>query len=218
MATKLRVFLADDHEVVRDGLRLLIDRQPDMEVVGEAETGREAVRRAAELRPDLVVMDVSLPDLNGGQATERLRRLRPEVKVLALTAYEDRAYLRHLLEAGAVGYVLKRSASEELVTAIRRVAGGGLYLDPALAGKVVSSYLGRGGAREGGEGKELSGREAEVLRQTAWGYSNKEIAQELGISVKTVETYKGRVMEKLELRSRAEVVRYAIRQGWLQDT
>lgn len=214
---KIRVFLADDHAVVREGLRALIDAQPDMHVVGEAENGRAAWLLAKGLDPDVVVMDVSMPEMSGAQATERLRAECPRVKVLALTVYEDRAYLRQMLEAGASGYVLKRVAMEELAQAVRTVAAGGSYIDPTLAGQVISSYLNQDSAAVKAAAAELSEREAQVLRLIAWGYSNKEIGWKLNINVKTVDTYKLRLMEKLNLRSRTDIVRYALRKGWLQD-
>jgi DNA-binding NarL/FixJ family response regulator len=214
---KLRVFLADDHTVVREGLKALIDAQADMHVVGEADNGRAAWQLARELGPDVVVMDVSMPEMSGAQATECLKRDCPQVKVLALTIYEDRAYLRQMLEAGASGYVLKRAAMEELAHAVRTVASGHSYIDPTLAGKVISSYLNQDPAGGKAAGAELSERESQVLRLIAWGYSNKEIGWKLNINVKTVDTYKLRLMEKLNLRSRTDIVRYALRQGWLQD-
>ena len=215
---KLRVLLAEDHAVVRDGLRSLIEGQADMAVVGEAEDGETACREAKECAPDVVVMDISMPRLNGAQATERLRRESPAARVLVLTAYEDKSYLRQLLAAGASGYLLKRAAANELVHAIRTVAAGGVYIDPALAGKVVDSFVRqRSPGEERRPGPDLSEREVEVLRLIAWGYSYKEIAAQLGIGVRTVETYKTRLMEKLELRSRADIVRYAVQQGWLQE-
>jgi DNA-binding NarL/FixJ family response regulator len=215
---QLRVYLADDHAVVREGLKALINAQPQMEVSGEAGDGRTACEQVQELQPDVVVMDVSMPGLNGAQATAQLKQACPTVKVLALTVHEDKGYLRLLLEAGASGYVLKRAAAEELIHAIRTVAAGGVYLDPALAGKVVGSFV-RASARKGvPEGGDLSDREAEVMRLIAAGYSNKEIASRLCLSVKTVETHKARSMEKLGLDSRADLVRYALQRGWLQDT
>ncbi len=217
MSENLRVFLADDHAVLREGLKMLINEQPDMQVIGEASSGRAAWQMAKKLKPDVVVMDVSMPDLNGVQATTRLHQECPDIKVLTLTAYEDQGYLRQLLQAGAAGYVLKRTASEELIRAIRVVAAGGVYLDPALAGKVAEEYIGGASAKGTSRGGKLSERETSVLRLIALGHSNKEIANELDISVKTVETYKTRLMEKLDLRSRADIVRYAMRQGWLQD-
>ena len=214
----LHIFLADDHEVLREGLKRLIDEQPDMEVVGEASNGRSTCQQVKNLRPEVVVMDVSMPDMNGVQATKRIRQECPDVKVMALTAHEDPSYLRQLLQAGASGYVLKRSASKELIHAIRVVAAGQVYLDPSVAGQVVSSFVGRKSEQSATGGGDLSERETEVLRLIALGHSNKEIAAQLDISVKTVETYKTRLMEKLDLHSRADIVRYALRQGWLQNT
>jgi DNA-binding NarL/FixJ family response regulator len=213
---KLRIYLADDHAVVREGLKALINAQPQMEVIGEAGDGRAACQQVQELQPDVVVMDVSMPGLNGAQATAQLKQTCSNVKVLALTVHEDKGYLRLLLEAGASGYVLKRAAAEELIHAIRTVAAGGVYLDPALAGKVVGSFVRVPVKKSVPEGGDLSDREAEVVRLIAAGYSNKEIAGRLGLSVKTVETYKARSMEKLGLDSRADLVRYALQRGWLQ--
>ncbi|HLN27946.1 MAG TPA: response regulator transcription factor [Gemmataceae bacterium] len=215
--TKLRVFLADDHAVVREGLKALVNAQPDMEVSGEAADGRSVYQQVQQLQPDVVIMDVSMPEMNGALATEQLKQARPRVKVLALTVHEDKGYLRQLLEAGASGYMLKRAAAEELIRAIRTVAAGGIYLDPTLAGKVVGSFVRNPTGKGGSEGIELSERETEVLRLIAAGHSNKEIAGRLNLSVKTVETYKARSMEKLGLRGRAEIVRYALQHGWLQN-
>jgi DNA-binding NarL/FixJ family response regulator len=213
---RLRVLLADDHNVVREGLKALINAQDGMEVVGEAADGPTAVARAAELRPDVVVMDITMPGLNGAKATGRVREACPGVKVLALTAHEDRAYLRQLLEAGATGYVLKRAAAAELVQAVRAVAAGGVYLDPALAGRVAGGFVTAAAAREALTGTDLSDREEEVVRLIADGFSNKQIATRLSLSVKTVETYKARSLEKLGLRDRIELVRYARQRGWLE--
>lgn len=213
---KLRILLADDHKMVREGLRLLIDSQPDMRVVGEAANGREVVQLARELKPDVVVMDLSMPELNGLQATERLKAESPEIKVVGLTANEDESYLRQLCKAGAVGYVLKRSAGDELVKAIGTVAGGGVYFEATLASKALAKQM-SGGKSDTGT-VELSEREQEVLVMLAWGYSNKEIAAKLNLSVKTVETYKVRIGEKLGLRSRTEMVQHALRRGWLSET
>jgi DNA-binding NarL/FixJ family response regulator len=215
MMAKLRVLLADDHAVVREGLRSLIDAQIDLEVVGEASDGLSACREAKELLPDVVIMDVSMPGLTGDQATEQLKRDCPDVKVLALTVYEDKNHLRKLLKAGASGYVLKLATGEELVRAVRLVATGGIYLDPVLAGKVVDDIVNQD--TDGGrpDGLPLTERESQVVLRVAQGFSNKEIAAQLDISVKTVETHKLRCMEKLGLKSRAEVVQFALRQGWL---
>jgi DNA-binding NarL/FixJ family response regulator len=212
---ELRIFLADDHAVVREGLKALINSQPDMQVIGEAEDGRAACQRARDLQPDIVILDVSMPHLNGAQAAEQLKRVCPNAKVLALTVHEDTGYLRQLLKAGAAGYVLKRSAAEELIHAIRIVAAGGIYLDPNLAGKVVDRFVRKPSTNTALQGSDLSDRETEVLRLIAQGYSNKEIAAQLNISIKTVETYKARSMEKLGLHSRVEIVRYGLQQGWL---
>jgi DNA-binding NarL/FixJ family response regulator len=215
---KLRILLADDHKIVREGLRLLIDSQPDMRVVGEAANGREVLLKARDLKPDVVVMDLSMPELNGLQATERLKAERPEMKVVALTAHEDEIYLRQLCKVGAAGYVLKRSAGDELVKAISEVAKGGVHFEASLASKALAKQAtgspGKGESRV----SELSEREKEVLIMLAWGYSNKEIAGKLNLSVKTVETYKLRIGEKLGLRSRTEMVQYTLRQGWLNET
>jgi DNA-binding NarL/FixJ family response regulator len=214
---ELRVVLADDHEVVRAGLRALVDECAGMTVVGEAANGTEAILRARELNPDVVVMDLSMPVMDGAAATERIRSECPDVKVLALTAHDDRAHLTRLMQAGAAGYVLKRGAADELVRAIRTVAAGATYVDPTLAGSLLRSNA-RATRRDGTDAAvPLSEREEEVLRRIAWGESNKEIAAQLGISTKTVETYKARITEKLGLRSRPEMVRYAVRRGWLSE-
>ena len=214
---RIRVLLADDHKVVRDGLRLLIDGQRDMRVVGEAGDGKEALEKARELKPDVVVMDLSMPELNGLQATERLKAERSQVKVLALTVHEDASYLLQLCKAGAAGYVLKRSAGDDLIRAIRAVAAGGLHFDPALASKALAGRVGDAPGTGGLPAGDLSEREKEVLILLAWGYSNKEIAGDLRLSIKTVETYRVRIGGKLGLRSRTEMVQYALRQGWLNE-
>jgi len=214
---KLKVLVADDHKIVRDGLRLLIDAQRDMQVVGEAGNGREALQQAYELKPEIVVMDLSMSELNGLQATRQLKAERPEVKVVALTVHEDPSYLLQLCQAGAVGYVLKRSAGDDLINAIRTAAGGGVYFDASLAGKALTGRTTETTGKPGVTLADLSEREKEVLILVAWGYSNKEIANDLRLSTKTVETYRVRMSEKLHLRSRTEIVQYALRQGWLND-
>jgi DNA-binding NarL/FixJ family response regulator len=212
--SKLRVFLADDHAVVREGIKALLVAQSDIEVVGEAADGRTALEQATLLCADVVVTDVSMPGLGGAEVVERLRRACPATKVVALTVYEDKGYLRRLLEAGAKGYLLKRSAADELVRAVRTVASGETYLDPALVGKVVGEFSGKVVAPAG----ELSEREEEVARLIASGYTNKEIAARIDVSIKSVETYKARAFEKLGFDSRVELVRYALAQGWLKGT
>ena len=214
--SEVRVFLADDHAIVRGGLKALINAQPGMVVVGEAADGLETCALVHTLQPDVVVMDVSMPGLTGSLATERLRRECPTVKVLALTVHEDKGYIRQLLTAGASGYALKRAAPEELIRAIQVVAAGGMYLDPTVAVKVVGGFV-KPSPRSATKTGELSEREMEVARLTAAGHGNKEIASRLDLSVKTVETYRARSLEKLGLKSRAEFVRYAFQQGWLQD-
>lgn len=215
---KLRLLLVEDHEIVRQGVRVMVDAQPDMEVIGEASSGRAALTLAQELRPDIVVMDISMPDMNGLQATEKLKQCCPEIKIITLTRHTDLGFLQKLLSAGASGYVLKQSASVELLRAIRSVATGGHHLDPAIAGKVLGGFT-RTRGNVGSAGLPgISDREAEVLRLVALGYSNKEIAARLEISVKTVEVHKANAMRKLDMRSRIDIVRYAVIQGWLEDT
>ena len=214
---KLRVLLADDHKIVRDGLRLLIDAQRDMRVIGEAGNGKDALQQAHDLKPDVVVMDLSMPKLNGLQATERLKAELPTVKVVALTVHEDPSYLLQLCKAGAVGYVLKRSAGDDLIRAIRAVARGGLHFDPTLANKALAGRTGDSPGKAGLHPGELSEREREVLILLAWGYSNKEVAGKLSLSTKTVETYRVRISEKLGFRSRTQMVQHALRQGWLNE-
>jgi DNA-binding NarL/FixJ family response regulator len=213
--SKLRLLLVDDHAVVREGLKRLIGGQPDLEVVGEASDGNEAIARMKELQPDVVMMDVSMPGLSGVDATAQLKALCPAVRVLALTVHEDDAYAREFLKAGAVGYLLKRASTEELLRAIRAVAAGKIYLDPRIADRLVNTLIEPERARSSAIA-ELSEREAEVLRLIALGYANKEIAAQLDLSIKTIETYKARSMEKLGLRSRVDIVRIAVERGWLQ--
>ena len=214
---KLRVLLADDHTVVREGLKALLDAQPDLQVVGEASDGLTACRLAKELLPDVVVMDVSMPGLTGREATQQLKQDCPDVRVLALTVYEDKGHLRELLKAGASGYVLKLATGEELIRALRVVCAGGAFVDPVLAGKVVGDIVNEDAEAGRAEGTPLSERESQIVLRVAQGFSNKEIAAQLDISVKTVETHKLRSMEKLGLRGRAEVVQFALRRGWLSQ-
>jgi len=212
----VRILMVDDHPIVLAGLKALVGADPDLAIVGEARDGRTALRLARQLVPDVVVMDISLPEMNGIELAAALRAERPECRILVLTVHEERAYLRQLVELGVGGYLLKRSAADELPRAIRAVAAGGMYLDPAIAGKVVGR-LARGAGHQAGQQAELSERETDVLRLVAGGHSNKAIASRLDISVKTVETYKARAMEKLGFRSRVDVVRYAADQGWLHE-
>ncbi len=218
MKTKLRILLAEDHVTVREGVKMLINAQPDMEVVGEADDGEAAISQAAKLDPDLVIMDISMPHLNGLRATKRLRSISPHIKILILTRHTDDGYLQQLISAGANGYVLKQSAPGELINAIRIVADGKAYLDPALTKRVMGGYASKATSLRGENKQQLSDRESEVLRLIALGYSNKEIAASLDLSVKTIEVHKANAMRKLGISSRIDIVRYAILQEWMQDT
>lgn len=210
----VRILLVDDHPIVLAGIKALVMTDPNVEVVGEAFNGRAGLRLAADLAPDIVVLDISLPDLNGIKVAERLRVECPHSKILVLTVHEDRGYLRQLLQVGISGYLLKRSATAELGRAIAAVAGGGLYLDPAVAGMAVEFSAPRAPEHVHGSA-ELSQREIEVIKLAASGHSNKSAAALLGIGVKSAETYKARAMEKLGLRTRVELVRFAVSEGWL---
>jgi DNA-binding NarL/FixJ family response regulator len=214
----LRVLLADDHVTMRHGLRLLIDTQPDMRVVAEASDGAAAIQRAADLLPDVIVMDISMPGMNGLVATRKLKALHPRLAIVTLTRHGDDAYLQELLRAGVSGYVLKQSAPTELLQAIRAAAAGGQYLDSTLTSRVTAGFIGKGsGRRPGRPGATLTDREASVLRLIASGHSNKEIATQLALSVKTVEAHKANAMRKLDLAGRIDIVKYAVLQGWLQN-
>jgi two-component system response regulator NreC len=213
----LKILLADDHKMLREGLRVLLDSHPDLEVVGEAANGKEALQQAGALKPDVVVMDLSMPGLNGLQATALLQARHPAIKVVVLTGHEDESYLSQLCKAGASGYVLKRSPGAELVQAIRLAVQGQVYFDPALASKALVRQMPGPAANQMRPNARLSDREKAVLSLLAWGYSNKEAADKLKVSVKTVETYRVRIAEKLGLRSRTQLVKYALRQGWLND-
>lgn len=213
----MRLLLVDDHAIVRAGLRMLLESQPDFEIVGECETGREAIQRAQELRPDLILMDISLPDLPGFEATRLIKKLLPQVAILALTMHESDEYFFEMLSAGASGYVPKKAAPTELVNAIRIVQQGGVYLYPSLAKTLVRDYLSR---VESGDAKDafngLTERELQVLKLIADGLSNQEVADKLCISVKTVERHRANIFAKLGLHSRTELVKYAIRKGLIQ--
>jgi two-component system response regulator NreC len=218
MTKKLRILIAEDHQTVREGLKFIVDSQDDMETVGEAGDGREAVKLAQTLVPDLVLMDISMPELNGLIAAATLKRILPEIKILTLTRHTDAAYLQELIQAGASGYILKQSAPTELLHAIRHVADGGSYLDPALTGRIFAGFTeSRNRLRGASDGAALSARESEILRCIAFGYSNKEIAEKLDLSVKTVEAHKANALKKLNITSRREIISYAIRQGWMQE-
>ena len=211
---KIRVVLADDHPVVLAGMKALIEASPDIEVAGESSNGLGALQVLNSLAPDIAIIDISMPEMGGITLANRIVQDHAATKILVLTAQEDRAYVQQLLSAGARGYVLKRSAADELIRAIRTVHEGGVYIDPAIADKVLAR---RDAAEPHAPGLALSEREEAVLKLAAQGWTNRETAEKLGISVKTVETYKSRAAEKLDLRTRAEIVRYGKSRGWLDD-
>ena len=214
---KIRILIADDHSIVREGVRMILAGQDDFDVVGEASTGREALERARELKPDLVVMDISMPDMTGIQATEKIRKELPQVQVLGLTMHEEDSYVFELLKVGAAGYVLKRAAAEDLVSAVRAAHRGEAFLYPSVAKMVVQDYLQRTSAKEREQALDgLTEREREVLTLVAEGLTNQEIADRLFISIKTVQTHRAHIMEKLNLHDRTELVRYAIRKGLIE--
>jgi DNA-binding NarL/FixJ family response regulator len=206
---KIRVLLADDHALVRQGFRLILSSQPDIEIVGEAGNGRETVELAEKLRPDVVVMDVAMPEMNGIEATRRLATLAPRTRVLALSMYKDSLYVREILRAGARGYLLKDAFDRDLVAAVRAVAAGEGYLSPAVSEAVLSDYR----RHVSDPWDLLSSREREVLQLIAEGKTNKEIAAALNLSVYTVDAHRGRIMEKLNVHSVSELVRFAVRAG-----
>ena len=214
----LRILLADDHVVVRHGLKLLIDDQPDMTVIAEAGDGETAVQRAVQLKPDVIVMDISMPGMNGLVATRRLRQLQPNAAIVTLTRHTDDAYLQELLRAGVSGYVLKQSEPAELLQAIRAAAAGGQHLDSALTSRITAAFLGKQSKPKAQPSASITEREAEVLQLIASGYSNKEIGARLDLSVKTVEAHKANAMRKLDLTGRIDIVNYALLQGWLQQS
>lgn len=210
----IRVLLADDHRTVRESLRLMLEQQPDIEVVGEAGDGRQAIQAAETLHPDIVIMDIAMPETSGLMAARTMRHKCPAVRIIMLTRYSDDAYFQELLRAGVSGYILKQSASSELLHALRAVAQGGEYLDSSLAARVPGRFR---TSRQADAGRSISGREREVLRLIAWGHSNKGIADMLDLSVKTVEVHKANAMKKLGMKGRFDIVRFAVVQGWLQE-
>lgn len=210
----IRILLADDHKITRQGLRSLLEKQDDMEVVAEAEEGRTAVRLAREFSPHIVIMDVSMPDLNGVEATRQIVERTPDVKVIALSMHSDSLFVTEMLKSGASGYLLKDCAFEELTLAIRAVVDGKTYLSPSISGVVVDDYLHRLSKTAYAGPDILTNREREVLQLLAEGNSTKKIALKLHISVKTVETHRRQIMEKLDIDSVAELTKYAIRKGF----
>ena len=214
----LQIFLADDHAVVREGLKALINAQRDMRVVGEASDGQSAWQQARDCEPDVMILDISMPTMNGMQVAAQLKRECPNLKVLVLSVHEEPIYLRELLAVGAAGYILKHAAADTLIHAIRVVAAGGVYLDPAMAGHVITHFVRVPATTSDVAGGELSERERDVLQSIAQGYSYKEIALKFSISTKTVDTYRVRALKKLGLPNRAALVRYALERGWLQES
>src|ERR1035437_3205904 len=209
MQKKIRILLADDHAVVRQGFRMILAGQPDMEIVGEAGNGREAVELAEKLLPDVIVMDVTMPELNGIEATRRLQTSTPHSRVLALSMHKDSVYVREILRAGARGYLLKDAIDSDLLAAVRAVSRGEGYLSPVISDAVLSDYR----KHVTNPIDLLSSREREVLQMIAEGKTNKEIATILNLSVYTVDAHRGRIMEKLNLHSTTELVKFAIRNG-----
>ncbi len=207
---KIRILLADDHTVLREGIRALLNEQPDMAVVGEVEDGRWAVHLAHELRPHVVLMDIAMPLLNGLEATRQIKRDHPEIRVLVLTMHDNEEYVRQVLAAGASGYVLKRAAASELVSAIRAVHRGEAVLSPAVTRVLIEDYLRQGGAHREPAPDDLTPREAEVLQLIAEGYTSKKIAELLGLSVKTVQAHRASLMQKLNVHDRGDLIKYAI--------
>ena len=210
---KIRVLLADDHAILREGLRALLSLADDIDVVGEAADGQEAIDRVNVLQPDVVLMDVSMPGLGGLEATLQIRRQRPDTRILVLTQYEDPEYVRRFLQAGVSGYVLKKSAGADLAAAIRAVHRGGLVLDPEVAKEALRAPAMPGGTSAARPYDTLTDREKQVLKLVAEGKANKEVAEILGISVKTAMSHREHLMEKLDLHSRTELIHFAIRAG-----
>jgi DNA-binding NarL/FixJ family response regulator len=209
----IKIFIADDHRILREGLRSMIEKISKIQVVGEAGNGREAVRLATERRPDVVIMDVNMPDLNGIEATRLLLKELPAVKVIGLSMYSDKRFVAGMLKAGASGYLLKAGAFEELATAVQTVMAGDIYLSPRVTGVVIEDYVGHLTQEKSALTETLSPREREILQLLAEGKSSKDIASLLNVSEKTVHTHRQHIMEKLNLHSIAELTKYAIREG-----
>lgn len=216
MKDKTRIVLADDHPIVLTGLRNLIESESDFSVVGEATSGPEALRVIREAQPDIAIVDISMPGMSGIVLTRRLTEEAPGIKILMLTLHEDRAYLRQALDVGARGYVVKRSAAANLVSAVRAVIAGGTYIDPAIVNRVLDRSP-AGNRVSTRDTRDLTDRETEVLKLSSLGLTNKEISNRIGVGVKSIETFKSRGLAKLEIQSRADLLRYASQVGWLSD-
>ena len=218
VSMKIRILLADDHTILRAGLRMMLNAQPDMDVIGEAQDGRQAIQETQRLQPDVVLMDITMPDMNGIEATKQIKRVQSDVKILILTMHEHDEYVFQALRAGASGYMLKEALDTELITAIHVIKSGQFYLSPTAQSVVVGDYLQR--VRTGEERdsySSLTEREREILKLVAEGHTNNQIAERLVISPKTVDTHRTHIMDKLNLHSRAELVKYAMRRGLLED-
>ncbi|OGV60337.1 MAG: DNA-binding response regulator [Lentisphaerae bacterium RIFOXYA12_FULL_48_11] len=209
----IRIMLVDDHKMIRDGLRSLLEKHSNIEVIGEAADGQAAVQTARKLSPEIIIIDIGMPELNGIEATRQITALKCKPKVIGLSMHADRRYVAQMLKAGASGYILKDSAFEELVQAIETVAKGRTYLSPQIAGTVVTEFKRTAKNDDGSVFSVLTEREREVLQQISEGCSTKEIASSLGVSVKTIETHRRQIMEKLNLHSVAELTKYAIKEG-----
>jgi len=215
---KIRILLADDHTILRAGLKMMLNAQPDMEIVGEAQDGRQSINEAQRLQPDIVLMDITMPDMNGIEATRQIKKLLPETRVLVLTMHEHDEYVFQALRAGASGYMLKEAVPTELITALRVIQSGQFYLSPTAQSVMVGDYLQRVRAGEEKDSySSLTEREREILKLVAEGYTNNQIAERLVISPKTVDTHRTHIMDKLNLHSRAELVKYAMRRGLLEN-
>lgn len=213
----IRVLIADDHAIVRSGVRLLLQAEPDIEVIGEALNGEEAVKLAETLRPDTILMDIAMPGMNGLEATRRIKARFPDTQILVLTMHRSDEYFFEMLKSGASGYVLKAAETSELVGALRAVSRGEVFLYPTMAKHLLQDYLTRSHKREGSEQPTLTPRESEVLRLLAEGYSNKEIAERLVVSPSTIHSHRTNLMQKLNLSSRHELIQYARQRGLLRD-
>ena len=215
---KIRILLVDDHTILRAGLKMMLNAQPDMDVIGEAQDGRQAIQESQRLHPDIVLMDITMPDMNGIESTRQIKKALPDVKILILTMHENDEYVFQALRAGASGYILKEAADTELISALHVVQNGNFYLSPSAQSVMVGDYLQRVNA---GEEKDsysmLTEREREILKLVAEGFTNNQIAERLVISPKTVDTHRTHIMDKLNLHSRAEIVKYAMRRGLLED-
>ncbi|MBI5075219.1 MAG: response regulator transcription factor [Nitrospirae bacterium] len=209
----IKVLLADDHKIVRDGLRTLLEKHADITVLGEAEDGREALQLARKLSPDIVVMDIAMPELNGIEATRQILAERPDIRIVALSMHSDKRFVSEMLKAGASAYLLKDCAFEELITAIRTIMKGKIYLSPGIAGVVLADYIRSDRKSEPSVFSQLSDREREVLQLMAEGRTTKQVAAHLNVSIKTVETHRTNIMTKLDIHSIAELTKYAIREG-----